>query len=708
MDQYKPEEKEKAEKNPTHDMAAVEAAKLVSTRWSNYVLNTASYRRKIVEWYRQYRGIPNRKNYDGLANVCVNETLEAVEAIVAQLYNILYSEPKPLLVAGREETDEAKAQLVEDMTIAALDEMSHKSKVLKQLRQYVKYGTTVAEVPYRFEERDVMTRVVDKTTNQMDVKTVTRAIFDNPDLRYIDLLDVAFDPGKSDVRDMDWIIIRQRVSWDYIKANEMRVRVNAEGQKEVRGVYGNLDACAKLAKGSSYSSETSQDKNKKLEAVGIQYSQIEENDCEILKMYGKVPLWWVDDTVDINSDEAGRLVEGLVEVYNGATTIRLHRNPYWHQEKPILLAQFITVDDEAHGMGVCEITESLQQELNDKRNQLLDHASISIMPPLIKNRASNILNENIEFKPRKIISSDVPGDQAISPLRIGGNPMEIAQMDSIIKQDIRNQSGANNPLQGIASGGDSTAFEVSLLEKRSASRINVTAGDFAEKFLKPFYKFVYKLLQQYVDTERAVRTVGKNGIKWEKVSPMDLMLDLDLIPKVPTDGDSRVLIRNQMIQFLTAIAKFYPQVNAYKMVRKIYSMFGFDDVDSVVPAPDTEKGQGDISSQEEMMVLSMGQKIDVKYFEDHVTKIDMALNWMGLHQGSLSPPAQEAFEDYVQQHKQYLSVLQTAQSALMAQRGAPGGTPGAPGINAQNIPAPGPSTPVDMMKGMAQNATRVA
>lgn len=691
------------------EIASIAAAKLVNTRWSDFVQNSRPFRLKIIDWYKQYRGVPNRKNYDGLANVFVNETLEAAEAIVAQLFNIIYTENKPLMVAGREETDAQKAQMVEDMSIAALDEMSHKAKILRQLRQFVKYGTTVAEVCYRYEEKEVT--VNELRDGQVYPANQMRATFDNPDLKYIDLLDIAFDPGKSDVRDMDWVIIRQRVSWDYIKSREMRKRTRADGSTSVRGVYGNLEGIDKLTDGQSYQTQDSKDKNEKLKSIGINYDALQEGEYEILKMWGKVPKWWVDESIDINSDEAEDMVPGVIEIVNGNTTIRLHRNPFWHQEIPILLAQFIAVDDEAYGIGVCELTESLQQELNDKRNQLLDHTTYSIMPPLIKLRGMNTENDKIEYKPRKIIPSDVPGDQALQPLRVGGNPAENVQMDAIIKQDIRNQTGANNPLQGIKSGGDTTAFEISILERRSASRINVTATDFAEKFLKPFYKFVYKLLQQYVDKERAVRTIGKNGIRWDKVTPQDLMLDLDLIPKVPTDGDSRLLIRNQLIQFITAIAKFYPQTNAYKIVRKVYSMFGFDDVDEVIPAPDTERGQNDLTLQEEMLVLSMGQRIDVKYFEDHVTKIETALNWEAQNGQMISPAAKDAFDDYVQQHKQYLGVLQAAQAAMAAQRGpmGPGGPmPGAPKVNAQNIPAPGSPGPVENMSNVVQAAARPA
>jgi len=677
------------------------AAKTVCEYWNNFQAATQPKRQKLVNYYKQYSGIPNRRNYAGMANVFVNETLQAVESIVAQEFNTIFSEPKFVWLAPREETDKRLAEMTEALTLASLEQMGYKQMVMDCLRQRVKYGLTIRRVFWNYETKSVVARAntPDGLINPVPagnsfVGQKQKVVYDNVDSQYIDLLDHAVENlSESRIENQKWIIVRKCVDWSYIQ------------ERANRGVYGNIELVERFHAGNKPGSYTSgkEEKTSRLQSHGLNPEAMGYPPYEILEMWGLMPAWWVDEDLQEGTPEGDELVEGVCEVVNAKTCVRLHRNPFWHQEKPFEADQFILNDNEWFGIGVCEIAEQLQVELNDKRNQLLDHASLSILPPLIRNKNSGINVDNIEIKPKKIISSNLPPGESLAPLQIGGSPQEIVAMDSIVKQDIRNQSGATNTNQGLQSPGDSTAFEIGVLDKRASSRINLTVASFTENFLKPFCRKAYQLLQQYVDTKRAVRVIGKEGIRWIQMSPEDLILDVDIIPKISTDGDSRIIVRNQVIQFLNSIAKYYPQINAYKLVRKAYDLFGFDDGDEVVPAPDTERGQDDLSVQQEMMVLMLGQKIDAKFYEDHVAKIDAATNFYRAN-GHLiggNPIVKEAFEDYLNQHSHYLQVLEAAQAAMMSQRS------GAKQVNARNVEGvPGkPRGAAEVMAGEAAQAS---
>lgn len=636
-----------------------ECINLVVERWETYVKNSSVFRKKLVERYKQYRGIQSRKNYEGLANVFVNETLQAVESIVSQMYVRLFNESRYLYLKGTEETDLLDASITENLLMMTLEDINFKSKILDALRQCVIYGTVFCRVFWKTITKYIFERVEleDGTFRMEETK---KYIYDNPDIEVIDLMDIAFQGGRSRIEDMEWIIIRKRVSWDYIVDRKNNV------------IYGGEIETLKKSDKATKSSSEPLEKNQKTNYSGINSQVSEDNNYEILEMWGRIPRWFIEEDINMESKEAKEMVDGVIEVVDKKMVVRRARNPYYHQEIPGVLGQFIRIDNEVGGIGVVEICESLQNELNDKRNQLLDHASLSILPPLVKNRGAGIKNENIKLRPHYIIPSDIAGDAALSPLRIGGNPQEIIAMDSIIKQDIRNEAGASNPQQGIKSPGETTAYETSILDQRASSRINLYTSEFAGNILKPMYRIIYKLLYQYMDKERVVKIVGKDGIKWHKKKPEDLLADMDFSPKLSTDADSRVIVRNQLIQFLTAIAKYYPQVNAYLLVRRIYSLFGEEDVDEVIPKPDSERGQNELREEEEMLVLSLGQKIDAKYYEDHPVKIDAAVNWLRTNQGNLTDAAREAFEDYIAQHTQYLKVLESAQSIIRAQQGQQG------------------------------------
>ena len=73
-----------------------------------------------------------------------------------------------------------------------------------------------------YEEKDITQRTPQGIT---ETKKITK---NHPDIEYLDLLDVAVDPGKPDIDKMDWVIVRKRCTWDYIKDRERRGLYSAD------------------------------------------------------------------------------------------------------------------------------------------------------------------------------------------------------------------------------------------------------------------------------------------------------------------------------------------------------------------------------------------------------------------------------------------------------------------------------------------------
>ena len=635
-----------------NELASVQAAKYVCELWDNYQIATMTRRSKLIDWYKQYRGTPNRRNYNGRANVFVPETLQAVESIVSQEVHAIFAEPKYLMLLGREPTDEPQATLLENAMFYYLDKMNWKSKFIMSDRQKVKYGTCFVETFWDSEEGYVPRRQGDSGIPKVTIERVK----DHPNIRYIDEMDICLELGKPDIADMKYVIIRNRCDWDYVQAKKRSGVYSAEQ-------VGKIDRAA-TSRNSNYLAS----KEQRVQAGGVNMSSLDIKDYEILKYWGKVPRWWVDEEVqnNIESDEATEMVPGVIEVVNPkGPTLRLQRNPFWHQEIPVAMAKHIGVDDESHGMGACEIVESLQMELNDKRNQLLDHATDQLMPPLIENRGAGI--QEIRWEPQFRIKSNLPGEQALKPLYPGGNPNEVVMMEERVKADIKSGPGATAPIQGLQSGKESTAFEVSTLQSRGSGRIDVSTMDMGSQFLKRIYRQVYKMIQQFTDQETMIRILGKDGVKWQKLTPEDVALDADIIPKIPTDVDNRIIVRNQMIQFLAQVAPFFPRINAYKLVRRIYELFGFDDVEEVVPKPSSEFDRRSLTTEEEMQVLFLGQKINVNLDDNHPAKLSALMEFMAQYESTMKPEAIEAFKDAIRQHIYYMQAMQQAAMQPQAQ-----------------------------------------
>ena len=620
------------------EQLALDAAqKYVTDLWDTYQNATKDRRKNLCDYYKQYRGLSNRKNYQGFADVVVNETLEATEAIVAQIFNTIYSESKYLRVVGREENDQSKEELIEGLMYYLLEEMGEKKKVLRNLRQMVSYGTTRAKLSWKYKKQ-TMRFMQDGKMVSTDVVTAN-----HPELTFIDLLDIAVDT-KPDMEDRKWVIWRKRMTKEDV-------------DNEVRGLRYSAKQAEKLNYKKNAMSEQLYTSKQKNNSGGMNLDFLEEGQVYVLEFWGIAPRWWVDESVDLNSPDAKEWVPSTIEVC-GDVVLRMVEEPYDHKEIPFLEGHYIQFDGEPEGIGACEISASLQQELNDKRNQLLDHTSLSIFPPLVINTLSGIRKAMVKILPHFLIESNVSAQNAISAVNIGGSPIQNLQIDPVIKQDIRNMTGATNPVQGIKSSGDTTAYETSVLERRGSSRIGVATVDFGEKFLRRMYMLIFKKARQYITTEMAIRIMGKEGVKWVKVSPQDLLSNFDFYHVIPTDLESRVIIRNQMIQFLQSLASFYPRINVYGIARKIYASFGFSDTDEIIPAPETERGRKDLTDEQELYVLIQGQMIKAKFYDDHLAKLAMLQQYLNSNQQSLSEEARVAFQDKIGQHLSYLKILE--------------------------------------------------
>ena len=100
----------------------------------------------------------------------------------------------------------------------------------------------------------------------------------------------------------------------------------------------------------------------------------------------------------------------------------------------------------------------------------------------------------------------------------------------------------------------------------------------------------------------------------------------------------------------------------------------------------------DLTMQEELQVLMMGQKIEVRYYEDHLAKLEFLMKFMGQYGQQLPPKAQGAIQENIDQHMNFLKVLEQAQAAMAGAGGAPGmpvaqpGRRGSPRSIQQNSP----------------------
>jgi hypothetical protein len=118
----------------------------------------------------------------------------------------------------------------------------------------------------------------------------------------------------------------------------------------------------------------------------------------------------------------------------------------------------------------------------------------------------------------------------------------------------------------------------------------------SEQLIKPLIEAFYRLTQQYMTTEKAVKIIGVKGIEYKTVTQSDILGDWDFIPKVMTDVQNKITIRENLLNMLGTVAKAIPQMPAvlvpamYKLMKKIYEYHDFRDGAEIFPSMPTAEG----------------------------------------------------------------------------------------------------------------------
>lgn len=118
-----------------------------------------------------------------------------------------------------------------------------------------------------------------------------------------------------------------------------------------------------------------------------------------------------------------------------------------------------------------------------------------------------------------------PAPGKVYPLPIGAmdwqNPPTIptnafAERNNL-KGEIREAASVSEISKGITSTDSTTATEIKAMLGQADVRIREKADNLAQGFFMQEATIVFRLLQLYADDEYMVRTVGEDGINWEKV-----------------------------------------------------------------------------------------------------------------------------------------------------------------------------------------------
>ncbi len=441
-------------------------------------------------------------------------------------------------------------------------------------------------------------------------------------------------------------------------------------------------------------------RERKLTASGYSSLDKKPDQVEYIERWGLLEAKYVysdEERTEKFLDEDD-MCETVVIIGNRKAILKLEVNPYGHGQKPYVFCPYIPKEGEFAGMGVAQVGETLQEEINDTRNQSMDNKTLILMTMWVKTRASGIKNQDLRIRPNGVVTTnDINGLQPLRPPMVSGVG---TSMEALAKNDLRESVGAASNLQGIAQQGVDTATESTLINKESVGRINMVAQLFSELILKPTLLMAEYLNYQFYDHEKVISVVGPVGVKFIPIGPNDIAGSKNISIKLAVDAtESPSVMRQQLMNFLTIVQQLPPQVLQFhwNLLEKIYENF-FNGHKLNELYPDLDNNPDDLLTPEEerdCVIADPPRAVMAKPGQDHKSALDYLTKEFQSMRWALTNMQFKLFSNLIASHHNMLMAEIAQQKAQYAAQlaqvaGGSGPQPVPPGMG--TVPGTTPFT----------------
>ncbi len=258
--------------------------------------------------------------------------------------------------------------------------------------------------------------------------------------------------------------------------------------------------------------------------------------------------------------------------------------------KPFLpVAPFRNYVDGAlwYAKGDVEVVMELQERLNDTQNQKTDNLSYVLNRMWALDPAYAHKIDEIQNVPGAVFTVPPGALQEIQTPPLGQDAdIEIAR----IKDEMRRATAADE-IMFNASKGEMSKFQVQAQIAEGTTRFANKLDKLQNEGFRIMAENMFKIMQIYITSEKAVRLVGKEGVTWQTYNPGNYLGDYDV--KVMLGSNSQTVKETEKqnaMQFFLLGSKL-PFVDQ----QKLFIMTGADIFDKeenvlkdlIVPPPET-------------------------------------------------------------------------------------------------------------------------
>ena len=561
-------------------------------------------KQQFIRYDNLYKLVQENKNYKGLANLFIPEILRAVETLISVIHFGIFGNSLFMKYRGYDTKDKLSAENLTHLAFTQMDENNFELGMMDFERQKLIFGTGIRKVLLDFMERRVKS-INPETFEKEDRLETYRDIWT---FEEVDILNfwIPVNTPWWDIQKADWLAETQNVNEVWIKGKIKKNWINKK-QGELLLTYNSKE-----------DTDESSMSNQRLSASGITPDDSKDK-YGITTWYGWIPNKYVKDSNDdVDDDE---LVLGIVIIGNDEIILKKDKliNVYWHNRYPYVSCPFIPISGQFFGMGVPYICGSLQEELNDTRNQTMDNKTALLCNMWLKHKRSGISDDALIFTPNGVVTTnDMDGLRPLAPPLFGGFSITI---EGNIKEDIRQSVSAVSGLQGVPQPGVGSATEFQGIQNAAMSRNRLVISAIGKCVLTPVFTLVKHLIYQYFDHAKMVKIMVEIGHKTKMVGPRDIVGNYDIELDLITDFEKNpAVVKQQVLTAMGQIIQLPPQVISFhwKLLNEVFKQLGIKNFSEMYPPPEPDILQTFLTPKEELQVFLEGQPVLVKDGEDHL------------------------------------------------------------------------------------------
>jgi hypothetical protein len=268
--------------------------------------------------------------------------------------------------------------------------------------------------------------------------------------------------------------------------------------------------------------------------------------------------------------------------------LRNEQNPYWHGQKPIVVAQQRPDMFEMQGIAETELIDHLQSGMWTLQNMVIDNLNLTTMRGVTYREGSITDPNKLQLRPR--FKWPVVDHDDVRPFEVQPLSSDVYNERQRMLSDMQLVTGINPYVSGadMSSVDQNTATGVTALTEVASRLLRFKASQFQYKGYQRMFEMWGDMIQQFMDRDVWTKVTGPTGEEaWVNVTPQDVAGHFNYDLEGSEESLSRQQERGEALALLNAFAPLAQLgfINFKPILERVALAYDFPNPDSLFTPP---------------------------------------------------------------------------------------------------------------------------